>query len=280
MKKYIFLIFTVCFIASCYNQTVKSQAVKLKLLKQTSAVYKTPESVIYNPKKNELYVSNINGNPNRFDANGFISKMDKDGNVIQREWITGLNAPKGMAIWQNYLFVTDIDRIVKIDIDSSKIVGSYKLQNAKFLNDMTVDASGNIYISDMIGNKIYKFKDGKAQVWIASGLNSPNGMECDNRYLYIGNGGYLLQVNLQTKETKMLYNKTGVIDGLKKDKYGNFLVSDWLGNISLLANGKRTIIKKAKPKINAADFELINDTLYVPTFIANSVEIYKVEYPK
>ena len=63
---------------------------------------KNPESVIYSPKQDILFVSNIDGKPNEKDQKGFISKVSpSNGNIIELSWITGLNAPKGMAIYNN-----------------------------------------------------------------------------------------------------------------------------------------------------------------------------------
>ena len=73
--------------------------IKINKLWETPANLKNPESVAYAPKQNVLFVSNVNGKPNRKDQNGFISKISpSNGSIIELNWVTGLNAPKGIAI--------------------------------------------------------------------------------------------------------------------------------------------------------------------------------------
>ncbi len=76
----------------------------------TGMVFDVPESVLYNPAKKELYVSNINGQPLGRDGNGYISRLGLDGEIIIRKWVTGLDAPKGMGIFKNILYVADINK--------------------------------------------------------------------------------------------------------------------------------------------------------------------------
>ena len=42
--------------------------------------------------------------------------------MLEREWATGLDAPKGMALANGQLYVADIDRLVEIDPATGKIV--------------------------------------------------------------------------------------------------------------------------------------------------------------
>ncbi len=78
---------------------------------ETPANLKNPESVAYASKQNILFVSNMNGDPDKKDQNGFISKVSpSNGSIIELKWITGLNAPKGIAISNDNskLYVSDI----------------------------------------------------------------------------------------------------------------------------------------------------------------------------
>ena len=83
-------------------QAQQQEQIKINKLWETAVVLKNPESVIYSPKQDILFVSNIDGKPNEKDQKGFISKvLPSNGNIIELSWITGLNAPKGMAIYNN-----------------------------------------------------------------------------------------------------------------------------------------------------------------------------------
>ena len=114
-----------------------------------------PESVIYDPTLNHLYVSNVNGSPIEKDANGFISIVSLSGKIIQEKWVIGLNAPKGLAIHDRTLYTADIDELVAIDIDSGRIINKFKVDDAKFLNDVTASENGDVYVSDMALDRIH-----------------------------------------------------------------------------------------------------------------------------
>ena len=95
MKKNIFALTLLIF--SCVAASAqKHQLVKLW---ETDSTLKVPESVLYDAQNNVLYVSNIDGtDPWGKDGAGSIGKVGTDGKIIAGEWITGLNAPKGLAL--------------------------------------------------------------------------------------------------------------------------------------------------------------------------------------
>ncbi|HZD35252.1 MAG TPA: hypothetical protein VE130_08620 [Nitrososphaeraceae archaeon] len=164
---------------------------EISLLWETPAELKNPESVIYAPKQNVLFVSNIDGKPDQKDLNGFISKVSpSNGSIIELNWTTGLNAPKGMAINNNSnrLYVSDITDLVEIDIESGKIMKRFNAPGSAFLNDVASDDQGNIYVSDTVTNSIYKLDNNASnnnnaslQAWLQSPrLQGPNGLHVDN----------------------------------------------------------------------------------------------------
>ncbi|MGB8084728.1 MAG: hypothetical protein WCF07_00380 [Nitrososphaeraceae archaeon] len=167
---------------------------KISRLWETPDDLKNPESVVYAPKQNVLFVSNIDGKPDQKDQSGFISKVSpSNGSIAELNWITGLNAPKGMAIYDNNnsssrLYVSDITDLVEIDIGSGKIIKRFNAPGSTFLNDVALDDQGNIYVSDTVTNTIYKLdanaKDSNStslQAWLQSTqLKGPNGLHFDN----------------------------------------------------------------------------------------------------
>jgi DNA-binding beta-propeller fold protein YncE len=162
---------------------------KLNKLWETPNDLKNPESVAYAHKQNILFVSNVNGKPDQKDQNGFISKVSpSNGSIIELNWVTGLDAPKGIAISNDgsKLYVSDITDLVEIDIASGKIIKRFNAQGSSFLNDVVSDNQGNIYVSDTGTNTIYKLDTNlgnstSLQVWLQSRqLNGPNGLNVDN----------------------------------------------------------------------------------------------------
>lgn len=164
---------------------------KFNKIWETPVDLENPESVVYAPKQNLLFVSNINGKPDQKDQNGFISTISpSNGSIVKLNWITGLNAPKGMAVNDNNsrLYVSDITNLVEIDIDGKKIVKIFNAPGSAFLNDVAMDSQGNIYVSDTVTNTIYKLdrdvnnsNNTTLQAWLRSPqLNGPNGLHVDN----------------------------------------------------------------------------------------------------
>ncbi|MCK5432236.1 MAG: hypothetical protein KAJ03_05795, partial [Gammaproteobacteria bacterium] len=97
---------------------------KLELAWEMSG-FNNPESVVYHESTDTLFVSSVNGSPVEKDGNGYISKVLLDGTMLSRQWIIGLNAPKGLAIHDNTLYVSDIDTLLEIDIPSGTITNTY-----------------------------------------------------------------------------------------------------------------------------------------------------------
>ncbi len=177
--------------AQAQEQQQQVGRTKINKLWETPDDLKNPESVAYAPKQNVLFVSNIDGKPDEKDQKGFISKVShSNGSIIELNWITGLNAPKGIAISNDNgkLYVSDITDLVEIDIASGKIIKRFNAPGSAFLNDVISDNQGNIYVSDTITNTIYKLdtnvKDNNTsslQAWLQNPqLNGPNGLHVDN----------------------------------------------------------------------------------------------------
>src|SRR5258706_1364793 len=121
----------------------------------TVAGFSTPESVMHDSTQDIYFVSNINGSPTAKDNNGFISRLRPDGAIENLKFIEGgragvtLNAPKGLAVVRDTLWVADIDAVRAFNARTGAPLDSFKLDSAGavFLNDLTI-ASGAIYITD------------------------------------------------------------------------------------------------------------------------------------
>ncbi|MDQ4139111.1 MAG: hypothetical protein M3142_01170 [Bacteroidota bacterium] len=158
MKKYVFALIvssTACWF-SCSKPMATSNLEKVSLVKkwETEPILNIPESVLYDKNENVLYVSSINGEPSAQDGNGFISKVSTNGQVTELNWITGLDAPKGMGLVGNLLYIADLTKVVVVDTKTGQKVKEINPTEAQFLNDITVDAQGNVYVSDTSGKKV------------------------------------------------------------------------------------------------------------------------------
>ena len=141
---------------------LNAQEHKLEKIWETDPVIAVPESVL--PAKNILYVSLIDGAGWTADGKGGVGKLHPNGKIIDTVWITGLNAPKGMGIVGNKLYVADMLDVIVIDIAKGKIEKKIRIDSAKGLNDITVTSKGIIYISDSRGNKILRLENDIAEL--------------------------------------------------------------------------------------------------------------------
>ncbi len=272
------------------NELLYEKRMTLRLNKQweTSSGIETPESVYYHAQDDLLFVSNIGqGAPSDPDGDGFISKLSPNGKIIKLKWATGLNAPKGMAVQGQYLYVADLNQLVRISLDTGKVITRFPAESALFLNDVAADERGNVFVGDTSeeNSLIYRLEKGRLNVWLKSAeIARPNGLSMEDGALLVGNvlDNKLHRVNILSKKITLIADSGSRIDGLEPLGEGRYLVSNWLGRIAFIdADGAVTSIQDtARDKVNAADFEYIaeKNLLLVPTFFDNRVVAYSVEY--
>src|SRR5881396_4090128 len=118
--------------------------------------FSTPESVLHDSTQDIYFVSNVNGSPTAKDNNGFVSRVKPDGAVENLKFIEGgrsgitLNAPKGLALAGDTLWVADIDAVRAFNAKTGALVDSVSLSKlgAVFLNDVVVVPTGALYVTD------------------------------------------------------------------------------------------------------------------------------------
>jgi len=246
----------------------------------------TPESVVYDSLNNLLYVSSINGDPADKDRNGYISKINLKGEIVEKKWIATLDAPKGMAISDNYLYVADINQLVMIDINLGKIVARFNVKDAEFLNDVVADKNGNIYITDSSSSPgvIYKFVGGKITKWLVNkNLKRPNGIAFYNNEIFVGSfaTGMLYKINSITKEIEEIGKFISAIDGLTFGSGNKLFLSNWFGKIVIVEDFSNyyELTYDFPTKINSADILYLDYSggiLIIPTFFADKLIAYKI----
>jgi sugar lactone lactonase YvrE len=187
-----------------------------------------------------------------------------------------------MGIVGSILYVTDIDRVAQIDLTSGEIKKFYEVPMASFLNDIAVDKSGNVYVSDMMDTKIYRISADTIGLWLDDQvLTSPNGLFVQDDQLLIG-CQKIVKAGLGDGKIQEWVRETGGIDGLEGTGDGSYLFSDWQGNVYLLNNEQKIekLIDLNTEQKNAADIEFnpVDNILYVPTFGANTVIAYKLNH--
>jgi DNA-binding beta-propeller fold protein YncE len=254
---------------------------KLEEIWATEPIFDTPESVFVDRQNNCLYVSNIGGKePWLKDGNGFISKVSMDGTVIEREWVKGLNAPKGMTLIKNKLFVADVDQLVIIDIKTGKILKTHICKDCTALNDVTDGKGKKILVTDSRGRSIYEV-DGKKFVKLidSTQLTRPNGILTSNKETYILDKEAVNRLTNGTLEM-IVGGMPGGTDGIEPLSKNEFIVNCWSGTIYYVNIEQKTkvlLLDTTAKKISAADIGLNKSTktVFVPTFFDNRVVAYK-----
>ncbi|MFB9076230.1 hypothetical protein ACFFLS_05205 [Flavobacterium procerum] len=240
---------------------------------ESDSLFLKPESAFYDSSKKILYISNINGEYLAKDGNGFISKLKTNGEIEVLKWVDGLDNPQGMGLYKRKLYVADINRVVQINTETAKIEKVYHIDNAIFLNDIAIDANGDIYVSDCFGNKIYKISNGKINIWNESDfLSKPNGLLCTKKDLLVLNmeSKTAFAINKLTQKYHQIFSGIDNLDGIVSNGKNGYIVSGaWQGQLfNIDEDGNKTlIIDLGKEKIITADIEYIaNDNLLiVPT---------------
>jgi sugar lactone lactonase YvrE len=260
---------------------------------KTSTELQGPESVVYHPGSDSLYVSNVNGAPDAIDGNGFISQLSDEGEIKDLYWLDGLNGPKGLAVRDDQLFVADINELLVIDINTKSIAKRYKAENAKFLNDVAIDQQGRVYVSDMMTDRIYRLADDQFSVWLEDPqLEGPNGLLIENNTLVVGSWGkmtdgfatevpgHLKVIDLETREIQSLGDATpvGNLDGVEADGKGNYLVTDWMNGrllkITPLGHSE-TLIEFEQ---GSADHTVMpeKNLVIIPMMLKNQVQAFEI----
>ena len=257
--------------------------------------FKAPESVLLDSQRNVLYVSNVAGEANAKDGVGFISKVSPDGKMIEAEWVKGLNAPKGLVMNGDKLYVSDIDQLVEIDVTKGQVTNSWKAEGSKFLNDTAVDSTGRVYVSDMLADSIYVLENGTLSVFLqGAGLLHPNGLRVEGDKLLVAawgadiqpdfstkTPGHLLSVDLKTKAISNVGNgaPVGNLDGLEPDGAGKWIATDWVNGTlyRLHPDGKADQLMDLNK--GSADLEFVENSklAIIPMMIDGKVTAYKVE---
>jgi outer membrane protein assembly factor BamB len=266
-------------------QTAERSTTRLEKVWETDTLMTTSESVLYDKERDLIYVSNINGGPAEEDGNGFISAVNLDGEVVDQYFFSGyLDAPKGMGLRGDKLYVTDIDELVEIDVNTKVSTNKWKIDTAKFLNDVAVSDDGTVYFSDSRANTIYSLEDSEVTVFLHDeNLNGPNGLLVNDSIMMVAtmNGSKLLKINMNDKSNlEVMTEEIGAGDGVVAVGDGSFLVSSWNGEVFFIdeQGNKQSILNTRGDEINSADIEYIQeeDLLLVPTFFDNRIVAYKL----
>jgi sugar lactone lactonase YvrE len=259
----------------------------------------TPESVYYDADQDVYFISNINGQPLAADNNGYISRITPDTLQGEMKWIEGgkpgvtLNAPKGMAVVGDTLYVTDITSVRKFNRKTGAPEGEIPIPGSTFLNDAASDGK-SVYVSDsgLKAGASGNFEPtGTDAIWqitgdkpkkIAGGkdLKAPNGVEVEGSNIWAVTFGanelYRLDKGKKADVTTL---PKGSLDGLVHMSDGSFLVSSWDGKAVYRGQAKGTFTAVLENVNAPADigYDTKRHLLLVPHFMDSIVSVHNVQ---
>ena len=261
-----------------------------------------PESARYDKDLDVWFVSNVNGTPLAKDNNGYISRLRPDGAPYTVKFIEGgkkgvtLNAPKGLAINGDTLWVADIDVARAFNKRTGALIANVATQGrARFLNGAAIGPDGAVYMTDtgvLFGSggevshpgpdQIFRVTRGGATVALASAsLEGPNGITWDpqrQRFVivsFLGKGIYGWKPG--DKNVEQIGSGPGQQDGVVFLPDGRLLVTSWAdSSLFVLDNGQ---VRKVATKIpSPADIDLNprDSRVAVPLLMEKRVEFWEL----
>lgn len=274
---------------------VTAAAAGPQLLWETKG-FAQPESVVYDPVTDVLYVSNINGPVMLKDSNGFISRLKPDGTILERSWVKGLHSPAGLALHDRTLYVADVDELVEVNAAAGSIGKRHKAQGAVFLNDVAVAEDGTVYVSDTPMNTIWRLKDGVFERWLTNDdLHGPNGLLVQGDKLIVASFGKmpsegqkqelagLLAVNLEDQSIAPLGKgePLGNLDGIEPLGAGAYLVTDWAAGALYRIDAKGNADQILDLNQGSADLTYLPDEgiVLIPMMLDNGLVAYRLSEP-
>ncbi|MSR07832.1 MAG: hypothetical protein EXR93_12330 [Gemmatimonadetes bacterium] len=263
----------------------------------SDSAIKTPESVIFDAAGDMYFVSNINGTPLAKDNNGFISHVMPGGMVHEAHWIQGgakgvtLNAPKGMGIKGDSLFVADIDVVRVFNRETGAPLTTLTIKGATFLNDVAVGPDGTVYVTDSGldaafkptgADALYRFGPKGAAIAVTKGadMGGPNGITVTPDGIVVvsfGPGG-VYRVDPKTgARSAMPKPPKGGLDGVEMLADGSLIISSWEGSaIYRLSNGVYTTAVDSIVSPADIGYDRKRQMVLVPMMNANQIQIREV----
>ena len=260
-----------------------------------------PESVRYDADQDVYFVSNMLGYGSAKDGAGYIARVlagdpSKVDVFIEsgRDGVT-LNAPKGMAIVGDTLWVADIDVVRGFDRRTGKPVGEVDLtsQQPTLLNDLAAGPGGVLRVSDtgalmsdkgvlyIGGDRVFEIDNRRRVRVVADGpqLGRPNGLTWDahgNRWLMVNFapfGAALAAFNGNARQ--ILSSGKGRFDGVEALADGRVLYTSWNdSSVHVYANGTDRQLIRNLPTPADLGVDTRRGRVAVPLSAAGRIEIW------
>jgi len=265
----------------------------------------SPYSFVSSSSGNEYFISSVNGEPESADNNGFITKLDASGKLLNLKFIQGgtdgvtLNAPKGMAVVDQTLYVTDLDTLRAFDTVNGKIIGAIPIppapgQASVHLTDVAYDGTGVLYCSDQHANRIYRVDLSSLKVTLLvadPALAGPAGLAVHPKsgelIAVSWDKGKIFAITPEGAVSEIFSNgffssRFTNLRGVDFDRWGNMYVSDFTtGKVWRMTWDKRfQVIAEYLPSPGDLGIDRTNHLILVPYEFAHAAEMNGLEAPR
>jgi glucose/arabinose dehydrogenase len=268
------------------TSTSSAQAAASPVLSQAFRVsdLRNPASVVHDEVQDVYFVSNVDGAAASKDGHGFISRVGTDGKVLDRKFIDGLNAPKGMAIRGVELWIADIDTLRAFHRVTGDAIADVDLRTygAVYLDSVAIGPDAAVYATDtdvrIRGEKervrqgdgrIFRVtSDGAVEVALAGEeLRSPSGIAWDGtRFLIAQAYGNEVLAWTRGSGTKAVLRGPGAYDGLVVLPNGAVIVaSHYDDSLHVGRTGLLRPLFARKPTPRGIGFDRKRNRLLIPS---------------
>ena len=226
----------------------------------------------------EMFVANTIAGKDGNDSTGFVCRTSLSGEFVDYLHINDLKSPRGMTVCDGYPYIADLNSIVKYDIDGDSIEAIIPIDGAKRLTDIEKDRTGLLYVSDTQDAKIYRIQNDTASLFASDTLlNGVSGLAYYDGYIFAGVNKRIMRVDASGK-LKTFAKVVYPVLGLCSDDNGNFITTDFVGNVYAVSSGKQQLLVKKRQSVYAAGIGYIPEQklLAVPTYTNNSVDVYEI----
>lgn len=266
----------------------------------------TPHGFVADPKGENYFISNVNGEPDARDNNGFITKIDQNGKITQLHFIQGgrdgvvLHAPKGMAIVDDVLYVVDIDTLRGFDKETGKSAVTVSFEphadhaRPVSLIDVASGGAGLLYVSDTAADTVYRVEAGKpvtVSVLVHdTALAGPSGLAWNaksGKLIAVSyNKGKIMEITPDGAISELVSNsffssRFSNLSGVDFDEFGSMYVSDFTaGKVwRIRPDMKFEVIAEYLPAPADLGIDRRNHLILVPYHYGNAAEMNGLERP-
>lgn len=242
--------------------------------------FDAPESVLV-LDDGRLVVSNVTGEADARDGTGYLSLVSAEGEVLQQRWLTGLDAPKGLAVQGGVLHVADIDRVARFDLASEERLEDVAVSGAGFLNDAAVLGEAGVLVSDSATGRVYLISGGEAEIWFESeAVAGLNGLFVEpGRILVAAMDGHLYAIDRETRTHEVLVSELGNGDGIAALPGGGYVLSAWPGEL-FYWDGAGELVPLADTReapVYQNDLTVVDRRVYVPNWLPGTLTAWRTE---